>query len=174
MLARCTPQHNSGWYPAGFPLAPAGRRRNVRTMFARSITLAFAVLLAAPALAQQAGQAAGGATPPAAPAPAAAPDPAALAAARLAAPTPIGEIPQASFVMIMGTVVAANMADFVLSDGHASVVVDAGHGWASKSAIRVGDRIRVIGRMDAYGSGRFVGGLVTRADGKTTALQPLD
>lgn len=150
-------------------------------MFARSTTLVLAALLAVPAQAQQLAQATKApttTTPPAAatPAPAtpAAPDPAALAAARLAVPTPIGEIPQASFVMIMGTVVAANMADFVLSDGHASVVVDAGHDWASKSAIRVGDRIRVIGRMDAYGSGRFVGGLVTRADGKTTPLQPLD
>ncbi len=148
-------------------------------MLVRSIILLLAVVLALPVQAQQAAKTPAATTPPAAatPAPPAAPDPAAQAAAqaaaRLAVPTPIGEIPQSSFVMIMGTVVAANTGDFVLSDGHASVVVDAGHGWAAKSAVRVGDRIRVIGRMDAYGSGRFVGGLVTRADGKTTALQPL-
>lgn len=148
-------------------------------MLVRSIILLLAVALALPVQAQQAAKTPAATTPPAAatPAPPAAPDPAAQAAAqaaaRLAVPTPIGEIPQSSFVMIMGTVVAANTGDFVLSDGHASVVVDAGHGWAAKSAVRVGDRIRVIGRMDAYGSGRFVGGLVTRADGKTTALQPL-
>lgn len=165
-------------------------------MFARTILLILAAALAFPVLAQQpASQPPRATTPQATPAtpntppatappqaavppttasPAGNPDPAALTAARLASPTPIGEIPQASFVMIMGSVVAANMADFVLSDGHASVVVDAGHGWASKSGIRVGDRIRVIGRMDAYGTGRFVGGLVTRADGKSTPLQPLD
>lgn len=144
-------------------------------MLVRSTTLLLAMVLALPAQGQQAAKTPAATTPPAAatPAPPAAPDPAAQAAARLAVPTPIGEIPQSSFVMIMGTVVAANTGDFVLSDGHASVVVDAGHGWAAKSAVRVGDRIRVIGRMDAYGSGRFVGGLVTRADGKTTALQPL-
>jgi hypothetical protein len=139
---------------------------------ATATALVAATLLAvAPAAGQTPAATPGGAAQPATPAPAAAPpDP----AARLQIPTPINQIPPTASVQLVGMVKSAQPGNFVLDDGSAAVVVEAGPDWDRKTSVRVGDRIRVIGRMDAYGSGRFVAGMLIRADGRSFPLQPFN
>lgn len=114
----------------------------------------------------------GAQAPAAGGAPAAAPAQPPSAADRLQVPTPINQLPQYVSVQLVGMVKSAQPTNFVLDDGTAAVVVEAGPEWSQKTAVRIGDRVRVIGRMDAYGSGRFVAGMLIRADGQTFPLQP--
>ncbi|MCW5731543.1 MAG: hypothetical protein KIT20_12355 [Alphaproteobacteria bacterium] len=86
--------------------------------------------------------------------------------------TPVGEIPSGRPVMIMGIVTSAGPNYFVLNDGGASIVVSSGPGWQAMTNLAEGDRARVVGQLDQFGSGMFMAGSIATTDGRTVAVRP--
>lgn len=148
------------------------------------IAVNLVLLTALPAPGQQAAPAQGTQTPvqqaPAAQAPASQPPsaPAAPTApaqprasrqpAQIGLPTPtrIAEIPRGQVVLIAGVVSSAQPTTFVLNDGNASIVVHLGATWQELTRARNGDRIRVLGQMDPYGTPVFRAGSIVLDNGR--------
>lgn len=86
--------------------------------------------------------------------------------------TPVGEIPPGRPAMIMGIVTSAGPNYFVLNDGGASIVVSSGPGWQALTSLGEGERVRVIGQLDRFGSGMFMAGSIVTTDGRTVAVRP--
>lgn len=71
---------------------------------------------------------------------------------------PISEIPRGRAVTIQGTVLSPQATTFVLNDGNSSQVVVIGPAWRDLTRVKTGDRVRVIGQMDPYGTPVFRAG----------------
>lgn len=72
----------------------------------------------------------------------------------------IAEIPRGRAVTIQGVVLSPQATTFVLNDGNASQVINIGPTWRDLSKVKAGDRIRVIGQMDPYGTPVFRAGSI--------------
>lgn len=73
---------------------------------------------------------------------------------------PVAEIPRGRAVTIQGVVLSPQATTFVLNDGNASQVINIGPSWRDLSKVKAGDRIRVIGQMDPYGTPVFRAGSI--------------
>jgi hypothetical protein len=71
---------------------------------------------------------------------------------------PIAEIPRGKAVTIQGVVLSPQATTFVLNDGNSSQVVVIGPTWRDLTKVKSGDRVRVIGQMDPYGTPVFRAG----------------
>lgn len=71
---------------------------------------------------------------------------------------PIAEIPRGKAVTIQGVVLSPQATTFVLNDGNSSLVVVIGPTWRDLTKVKSGDRVRVIGQMDPYGTPVFRAG----------------
>lgn len=71
---------------------------------------------------------------------------------------PISEIPRGKAVTIQGTVLSPQATTFVLNDGNSSQVIVIGPAWRDLTKVKAGDRVRVIGQMDPYGTPVFRAG----------------
>jgi biotin carboxyl carrier protein len=71
---------------------------------------------------------------------------------------PIAEIPRGKAVTIQGTVLSPQATTFVLNDGNSSQVIVIGPAWRDLTKVKAGDRVRVIGQMDPYGTPVFRAG----------------
>ncbi len=139
-----------------------------------------ALLAAGPGLAQQPAAQAPAAQAPAAQAPAAqaptAQAPAAQSQPRrsgapastigLPTPTPIAEIARGKTVLLAGILLSPQARTFVLNDGNASLVINLGPSWQELSGLKAGDRVRVLGQLDPYGSSVFRAGSVVLDNGR--------
>ena len=82
-------------------------------------------------------------------------------------PTRIAEIPRNTVVLIAGVVQAPERTTFVLNDGNASLVINLGPTWRDLTGIKTGDRVRVVGQLDPYGTQVFRAGSVILDNGRT-------
>ncbi|MCW0232180.1 MAG: hypothetical protein OJJ21_01140 [Ferrovibrio sp.] len=73
---------------------------------------------------------------------------------------PIAEIPRGKAVTIQGVVLSPQATTFVLNDGNASQVITIGPTWRDLTKVKPGDRVRVIGQMDPYGTAVFRAGSI--------------
>lgn len=73
---------------------------------------------------------------------------------------PISEIPRGKAVTIQGTVLSPQATTFVLNDGNSSQVIVIGPAWRDLTKVKTGDRVRVIGQMDPYGTPVFRAGSI--------------
>lgn len=73
---------------------------------------------------------------------------------------PIAEIPRGKAVTIQGVVLSPQATTFVLNDGNASQVIVIGPTWRDLTKVKAGDRVRVIGQMDPYGTPVFRAGSI--------------
>lgn len=73
---------------------------------------------------------------------------------------PIAEIPRGKAVTIQGTVLSPQATTFVLNDGNSSQVIVIGPAWRDLTKVKAGDRVRVIGQMDPYGTSVFRAGSI--------------
>jgi uncharacterized protein YdeI (BOF family) len=73
---------------------------------------------------------------------------------------PIAEIPRGKAVTIQGVVLSPQATTFVLNDGNASQVITIGPTWRDLTKVKPGDRVRVIGQMDPYGTPVFRAGSI--------------
>lgn len=73
---------------------------------------------------------------------------------------PISEIPRGKAVTIQGTVLSPQATTFVLNDGNSSQVIVIGPAWRDLTKVKAGDRVRVIGQMDPYGTPVFRAGSI--------------
>lgn len=73
---------------------------------------------------------------------------------------PIAEIPRGKAVTIQGTVLSPQATTFVLNDGNSSQVIVIGPSWRDLTKVKAGDRVRVIGQMDPYGTSVFRAGSI--------------
>lgn len=73
---------------------------------------------------------------------------------------PIAEIPRGKAVTIQGTVLSPQATTFVLNDGNSSQVIVIGPAWRDLTKVKAGDRVRVIGQMDPYGTPVFRAGSI--------------
>lgn len=73
---------------------------------------------------------------------------------------PIAEVPRGKPVMIQGTVLSPQPTTFVLNDGNASLVINLGPTWQALTKVKAGDRVRVVGQMDPYGTSVFRAGSI--------------
>jgi len=147
-----------------------------------SITLALLACLGSEALAQAPVQQPAPAAPaqPSAPAPAqpSAPAPAPAQQQRRAAPatiglpspTPIAEIPRGQVVLLAGVLSSPQLRTFVLNDGNASIVVNLGPSWQDLTKLKAGDRLRVLGQLDPYGTPVFRAGSVVLDNGRVIVV----
>lgn len=72
----------------------------------------------------------------------------------------IAEVPRGKPVMIQGVVLSPQPTTFVLNDGNSSLVINLGPTWQALTQVKAGDRVRVIGQMDPYGTPVFRAGSV--------------
>jgi len=73
---------------------------------------------------------------------------------------PIAEIPRGKAVTIQGVVLSPQATTFVLNDGNSSQVIVIGPTWRDLTKVKAGDRVRVIGQMDPYGTPVFRAGSI--------------
>lgn len=73
---------------------------------------------------------------------------------------PISEIPRGKAVTIQGVVLSPQATTFVLNDGNSGQVVVIGPTWRDLTKVKAGDRVRVIGQMDPYGTPVFRAGSI--------------
>ncbi len=73
---------------------------------------------------------------------------------------PISEIPRGKAVTIQGVVLSPQATTFVLNDGNSGQVVTIGPAWRDLTKVKAGDRVRVIGQMDPYGTPVFRAGSI--------------
>lgn len=73
---------------------------------------------------------------------------------------PIAEIPRGKAVTIQGVVLSPQATTFVLNDGNSGQVVTIGPAWRDLTKVKAGDRVRVIGQMDPYGTPVFRAGSI--------------
>lgn len=73
---------------------------------------------------------------------------------------PISEIPRGKAVTIQGTVLSPQATTFVLNDGNSSQVIVIGPAWRDLTKVKAGDRVRVIGQLDPYGTPVFRAGSI--------------
>lgn len=73
---------------------------------------------------------------------------------------PIAEIPRGKAVTIQGVVLSPQATTFVLNDGNSGQVVVIGPTWRDLTKVKAGDRVRVIGQMDPYGTPVFRAGSI--------------
>lgn len=85
---------------------------------------------------------------------------------------PISEIPRGKAVMIQGTVLSPQATTFVLNDGKASQVINLGPSWRDLTKVKAGDRVRVIGQMDPYGSQVFRAGSILLENNRVIVVPP--
>lgn len=83
---------------------------------------------------------------------------------------PIAEIPLGQVVAIQGQVKSPQPTTFVLNDGNASQVIHLGPSWRDLTGVKAGDRIRVIGQMDPYGSAVFRAGSIMLEDNRIVVV----
>ncbi len=83
---------------------------------------------------------------------------------------PIAEIPRGKAVMLQGVVLSPQATTFVLNDGNASQVINLGPSWRELTKVKAGDRVRVIGQMDPYGSSVFRAGSVVLENNKIVVV----
>lgn len=72
----------------------------------------------------------------------------------------ISEIPRGKAVTIQGVVLSPQATTFVLNDGNSSQVVVIGPTWRDLTKVKSGDRVRVIGQLDPYGTPVFRAGSI--------------
>lgn len=72
----------------------------------------------------------------------------------------ISEMPSGRPVMIQGIVLSPQPTTFVLNDGNSSLVINLGPSWQALTKVKAGDRVRVIGQMDPYGTSVFRAGSI--------------
>lgn len=82
----------------------------------------------------------------------------------------IAEIPLGQVVAIQGQVKSPQPTTFVLNDGNASQVIHLGPSWRDLTGVKAGDRIRVIGQMDPYGSAVFRAGSIMLEDNRIVVV----
>ena len=85
---------------------------------------------------------------------------------------PIAEIPRGKAVMIQGVVLSPQASTFVLNDGNSSQVIHLGSTWRDLSKVKAGDRIRVIGQMDPYGTPVFRAGSIMLENNRIVVVPP--
>lgn len=85
---------------------------------------------------------------------------------------PIAEIPRGKAVMIQGVVLSPQATTFVLNDGIASQVINLGPSWRDLTKVKSGDRVRVIGQMDPYGSPVFRAGSILLENNRVIVVPP--
>jgi len=73
---------------------------------------------------------------------------------------PISEIPRGKAVTIQGVVLSPQATTFVLNDGNSSQVIVIGPTWRDLTKVKSGDRVRVIGQLDPYGTSVFRAGSI--------------
>lgn len=88
------------------------------------------------------------------------------------AQTRIAEMPDGPVILIFGTIASLGQSYFVINDGTASVVVSAGSNWRIVTGLGEGERVKVIGHMDRFGTGMFIAASVTNTAGRTFPVQP--
>ncbi|WP_341910635.1 hypothetical protein [Ferrovibrio terrae] len=85
---------------------------------------------------------------------------------------PIAEIPRGRSVMIQGVVLSPQASTFVLNDGNSSQVITIGPTWRDLTKVKAGDRVRVIGQMDPYGTPVFRAGSVLLENNRIVVVPP--
>lgn len=85
---------------------------------------------------------------------------------------PIAEIPRGKAVTIQGVVLSPQATTFVLNDGNASQVITIGPTWRDLTKVKPGDRVRVIGQMDPYGTPVFRAGSVLLENNRIVVVPP--
>jgi len=85
---------------------------------------------------------------------------------------PIAEIPRGRAVMIQGVVLSPQATTFVLNDGIASQVINLGPSWRDLTKVKSGDRVRVIGQMDPYGTPVFRAGSILLENNRVIVVPP--
>lgn len=85
---------------------------------------------------------------------------------------PIAEIPRGKSVMIQGVVLSPQASTFVLNDGNSSQVITIGPTWRDLTKVKAGDRVRVIGQMDPYGTPVFRAGSVLLENNRIVVVPP--
>lgn len=82
----------------------------------------------------------------------------------------IAEMPRGKVVMIQGVVQSPQATAFVLNDGNASQVINIGPAWRDLTKVQAGDRVRVIGQMDPYGTQVFRAGSIMLENNKIVVV----
>jgi hypothetical protein len=85
---------------------------------------------------------------------------------------PIAEIPRGKSVMIQGVVLSPQASTFVLNDGNSSQVITIGPTWRDLTKVKSGDRVRVIGQMDPYGTPVFRAGSLLLENNRIVVVPP--
>lgn len=85
---------------------------------------------------------------------------------------PIAEIPRGRAVTIQGVVLSPQATTFVLNDGNASQVITIGPTWRDLTRVKAGDRVRVIGQMDPYGTPVFRAGSILLENNRIVVVPP--
>lgn len=85
---------------------------------------------------------------------------------------PISEIPRGRAVMVQGVVLSPQATTFVLNDGKASQVINLGPSWRDLTKVKAGDRVRVIGQMDPYGTPVFRAGSILLENNRVIVVPP--
>lgn len=85
---------------------------------------------------------------------------------------PIAEIPRGRAVMLQGVVLSPQATTFVLNDGIASQVINLGPSWRDLTKVKAGDRVRVIGQMDPYGTPVFRAGSLLLENNRVIVVPP--
>jgi glucose/arabinose dehydrogenase len=85
---------------------------------------------------------------------------------------PISEIPRGRAVMLQGVVLSPQATTFVLNDGNSSQVINLGPSWRDLTKVKAGDRVRVIGQMDPYGTPVFRAGSILLENNRVIVVPP--
>lgn len=85
---------------------------------------------------------------------------------------PISEIPRGRAVMLQGIVLSPQATTFVLNDGNSSQVINLGPSWRDLTKVKAGDRVRVIGQMDPYGTPVFRAGSILLENNRVIVVPP--
>lgn len=85
---------------------------------------------------------------------------------------PIAEIPRGRAVTIQGVVLSPQATTFVLNDGNSSQVIVIGPTWRDLTKVKSGDRVRVIGQMDPYGTPVFRAGSILLENNRIVVVPP--
>jgi hypothetical protein len=85
---------------------------------------------------------------------------------------PIAEIPRGKAVTIQGIVLSPQASTFVLNDGNSSQVITIGPTWRDLTKVKAGDRVRVIGQMDPYGTPVFRAGSILLENNRIVVVPP--
>ncbi|MEK9969324.1 MAG: OB-fold nucleic acid binding domain-containing protein [Ferrovibrio sp.] len=85
---------------------------------------------------------------------------------------PISEIPRGKAVTIQGVVLSPQATTFVLNDGNSSQVIVIGPTWRDLTKVKPGDRVRVIGQLDPYGTPVFRAGSVLLENNRIVVVPP--